>query len=128
MAADGGVLIVDDDEDLRGMVEMVLNLEGYRVRAAGDGAEALAEVEREMPAVILLDMRMPVMDGWTFATRFRARYGPAAPIVVLTAAADARQRAQDIGAEDFLAKPFSLPALLWIVDRNLKTRAQPAQR
>lgn len=114
-----GVLVVDDDPDLSALLEMVLVDAGYRVRTAPDGRAALAAVEEEMPAVILLDMRMPVMNGWEFARAFRARHGRASPIVVVTAAENARLRAEEIGAEGWLAKPFDLDDVLSTVERQL---------
>jgi CheY-like chemotaxis protein len=113
------VLVVEDDPSMRQMVEDILTDEGYRVRTAEDGQAALEEIERALPGLILLDMRMPRMNGWEFAKEFRARYGRGAPIVVLTAAADARQRAADVEAEGFLGKPFNLDDLLGLVERFL---------
>lgn len=113
------VLVVEDDQDLSSLLEMVLADAGHRVRTAPDGRAALAAVAEEMPGVILLDMRMPVMNGWEFAREFRARYGRACPIVVVTAAENARLRAEEIGAEDWLAKPFDLDDVLYTVERQL---------
>jgi DNA-binding response OmpR family regulator len=113
------VLVVEDDQDLSSLLEMVLADAGHRVRTAPDGRAALAAVAAEMPGVILLDMRMPVMNGWEFAREFRARYGRACPIVVVTAAENARLRAEEIGAEDWLAKPFDLDDVLYTVERQL---------
>jgi CheY-like chemotaxis protein len=111
------VLVVEDDADLLGLMEMILAEAGHTVRTAADGRQALARVAEEMPAVILLDMRMPVMSGWEFAREFRARYGHAAPIVVVTAAENAKARAAEIGAEAWLAKPFDLDDVLLVVAR-----------
>ena len=80
----GVILVVDDDEDLLTLVAMVLSDEGYTVATARDGLEGLREVEHEMPDLILLDMKMPVMNGWRFASELRARYPRRAPIVVLS--------------------------------------------
>ena len=79
------ILVVEDDPDLLALVEMFLAESGRRVRTAPEGRAALARVAEEMPGLILLDMRMPVMNGWEFAREFRARYGRACPIVVVTA-------------------------------------------
>lgn len=111
------VLVVEDDPDMRQLVEEILTDEGYRVHTAGDGQAALDEVARELPAMILLDMRMPRMNGWEFARAFRERYGRRAPIVVLTAAADARARAAEIEADGYLGKPFELTDLVRTVGR-----------
>jgi DNA-binding response OmpR family regulator len=114
----GGVLVVEDDADLSTLLEMVIADAGFPVRTAPDGAEALARVGEEMPALILLDMRMPVMNGWEFAREFRARHGHAATIVVVTAAENARARAEEVGAEGFLEKPFELDDVLAVVERH----------
>ena len=114
------VLIVEDDPDLLDMMEIVLDAAGYPVRKALHGKEALDLVALEMPAVILLDMKMPVMDGWEFAQRFRQLYGDAAVVVVVTAAADARLRAEEIGASDYLAKPFEIDELVRCVERHYR--------
>jgi DNA-binding response OmpR family regulator len=113
------VLVVEDDADLAALVEMIVAEAGYDVRRASDGAEALARVEEEMPALILLDMRMPGMNGWEFAREFRARWGRAAPIVVVTAAEDARQRAREIDADGWLEKPFEIEDVLSTLHRFL---------
>ena len=113
------VLVVDDDPDLLGLVQLLLEGVGYRVITAGEGQEALSRVAEKMPDLILLDMKMPGMNGWDFARAFRQRYDRAAPIVVLTAAEDARKRAEEIGAEGYLGKPFDIDELIRIVERNL---------
>ena len=85
------VLVVDDDEDMIEVIELVLHDAGYATRTAMNGQQALDAVARSMPALIVLDMLMPVMNGWQFAREFRARYGPGVPIVVATAAEHVRQ-------------------------------------
>src|SRR4051794_14647362 len=104
------ILVVDDDQILREMIETMVDMAGYRVRSAEDGRDALDRVAEEMPRLILLDMMMPRMDGWQFAERFYALYGHACPIVVVTAAPDASARAEQIGADGFLDKPFTIEA------------------
>lgn len=120
------VLVVEDDPDLLALEEAALAEAGYRVAVAVDGIEALERVDREMPGVILLDMRMPRMSGWEFAREFRSRYGNACPIVVVTAAENARLRAQEIGAAAWLEKPFDLEEVLRMVERHLGPPAAPA--
>jgi CheY-like chemotaxis protein len=114
-----GVLVVEDDPDLLALMEMILEDAGHRVRTAPEGRAALERVAEEMPGVILLDMRMPVMSGWEFAREFRARHGRAAPIVVVTAAENAQARAAEIGADGCLAKPFDMGDVLGAVARHL---------
>ena len=106
------VLVVDDDESIRQFIEMALGDDGFDVALAEEGAVALAASERFRPDVILLDMRMPGVDGWRFAEAYRAGPGPHAPILVLTAARDAAKYAAEIGADAHLAKPFELAELL----------------
>jgi DNA-binding response OmpR family regulator len=120
---DGSVLVVEDDVDLSSLLEMILRDAGYAVRTAGDGEQALARVGEQMPGLILLDMRMPVMNGWEFAREFRERHGRAAPIVVVTAAENARLRAEEIGADAWLEKPFELDAVLETVERHVRRGA-----
>ena len=114
------VLVVEDEEDIRDFVAMVLDGEGYRVSTAPNGAVALDEVGREAFDLILLDMRMPVMDGWSFARAYRQSNGPHAPIVVLTAARDAAERAAQIQAQGYLGKPFDLNDLLRMVAHHMR--------
>lgn len=106
------VLLVDDDIDLVELVTLILTESGYRVIVAEEGQDALEKVAQGMPGVILLDMRMPGMDGWQFAREFRARHDRLAPIVVLTAANDPEQRAREIDADGYLGKPFEIDDLV----------------
>ena len=94
------VLVVDDDPDVRDTVVLALEDEGFAVLEAAHGAAALEVVAHAEPAVILLDMRMPVVDGWEFARRYRELPVPHAPIVVLSAAADARLGEREQEARD----------------------------
>ena len=122
-----GVLVVEDDPDLSGLMKIILGDAGHPVRVAENGAVALARVAEEMPGVILLDMRMPVMNGWEFAREFRARHGRAARIVVVTAAENARLRAQEIDADGWLEKPFELEAVLDAVTQHLAATSPEAR-
>jgi two-component system, chemotaxis family, chemotaxis protein CheY len=110
------ILAVDDDPSIRTTVADILSAEGYRVITAANGVEALSIIEQVHPALILLDMRMPVMDGWAFARELAARR-MTVPVVVMTAAQDARRWAQEIGAAAALAKPFDLLDLLDVVEK-----------
>ncbi len=109
------VLIVEDDADMQEVMALTLEGAGYHVTRASNGQEALDAVERSLPDVILLDMRMPVMDGWTFAARFHQRHGFRVPIVVCTAAEDAPRRAREVQAAGVLSKPFELDDLLYTI-------------
>jgi two-component system chemotaxis response regulator CheY len=105
------ILVVDDDDLVRGFVEAALTDKGYEVVEARDGAMALTLLGSVPPDLILLDMRMPGMNGWDFAAAYHQRPGPRAPIVVLTAAADAASYAAQINAEAYLSKPFRISQL-----------------
>lgn len=109
------VLIVDDEPDIRATVAAMLEIEGYIVAEAANGAEALLAIEQRAPDVILLDMRMPVLDGWGFAAELRRR-GHRTPIVVMTAARDAAHWASEIAAAAFVSKPFGFDDLIGAVE------------
>ena len=114
--AEAPILVVDDDESIRQTVSEILEVEGYQVAAAANGEEALVRLEETPPALVLLDMRMPVLDGWGFARVLRER-GIRLPILVMTAAQSARTWAEEIGADGYVAKPFDLQDLLDQVQR-----------
>src|SRR5437764_8860049 len=117
---DRPILVVDDDPTILATVSEALDLEGFPVVTATNGAEALDEVTRHRPSLVLLDMRMPVLDGWGFMRVIRER-GLTLTVVVMTAAADAGRWGREIGAEAVLAKPFELDELVRAVQR-LRTR------
>jgi|SRR5205823_267566 len=111
------ILVVDDDATIREALATLLTMEGYRVDAAANGAEALQAVERELPALVILDMHMPMVDGWAFAEAARAR-GFDPPILVVTATATSAERAaREIAAAGFMAKPFDIAELLEAVEK-----------
>jgi two-component system chemotaxis response regulator CheY len=106
------VLVVDDDPDILDAICDILEAEGYRVSRARHGVEALAQIDAERPAVILLDLMMPVMDGVAFARALRERPADAkVPILVISADGNP-QRAAAVGAQGYLAKPFDIEVLL----------------
>ena len=111
MLAEPPILVVDDDDSIRQTVAEILSVEGYPVESASNGEEALARVAEKTPGLVLLDMRMPVLDGWGFARELRQR-GIKLPILVMTAAQNARRWAEEIGADGFVPKPFDLNELL----------------
>src|SRR5689334_21027044 len=101
------ILVIDDDFSIREILSDVLSDEGYAVSSASNGAEGLIALEHSLPALVLLDMRMPVLDGWEFARTLRER-GLSIPIIVMTAAQDARQWAQEVGATGFSQNHLTL--------------------
>lgn len=112
MAESKTVLIVEDDEDILSFVELLLGGEGFRVRMARDGQEGLQSVSEEPPDVILLDLTLPGMEAGEFVTRVRSESGRRIPIVILSGVRDLGRRAQELGADDFLAKPFEVDELI----------------
>ncbi len=111
--------MVDDDRDLLELMAYVLSADGFVVRTATDGREALREIGEEMPGLILLDMKMPGMNGWEFASEFRARYNYSAPIVIVTAAENAEKRAHEVGAAGWISKPFDVGLLVQVARRHV---------
>ncbi len=118
---DDYILVLDDDAATREMVSQILYYAGYRVDAVADGLDGLAALERKRPALILLDMRMPVMNGWEFAGPLQER-GVQTPVAVMTAGECARLWAEDIRASGYLSKPFEFDSLLQVVDHFLPRR------
>jgi two-component system, OmpR family, response regulator MprA len=112
-AAGGSVLVVEDDERVRESIGRVLAYEGYDVRTATDGVEALAAVADAPPDVIVLDIMMPRLDGLELCRQLR-RQGDATPLLMLTARHEVGDRVAglDAGADDYLVKPFALDELL----------------
>ena len=103
------VLVVDDDPDILEALSEILEAEGFEIRRARNGKEALERLEPDPPQLILLDLMMPVMDGWEFAQRMRQRPSVAGiPLIVLSADRNVGSKATDIGAVGHLAKPFEL--------------------
>lgn len=109
------VLLVEDNELNRDMLTRRLNRAGFVVRAAGDGEAALAEMRESAPDVVLLDMNLPVKDGWTTCREAREDPGLAGlKIIALTAHAmgEDRDRAMEAGCDDYATKPVDFPDLL----------------
>ena len=114
------ILVVDDDPDILSTVSDILEFEGYKVERALNGAEGLKVIDRIRPWLVLLDMRMPVLNGWDFA-RILKEQGINLPILVMTAAQDAQRWAHEIGAKGYVAKPFDLTDLLSAVEMQKHT-------
>ena len=106
------VLVVDDDPDILDAICDILEGEGYRVARARHGMEALEKVAQERPALILLDLMMPVLDGLGFAQALRERPSDEHVAIVVISADGNPQKAAAVGARGFLAKPFDIDALL----------------
>lgn len=119
------ILVVEDDDDIRELIAALLSEEGFTVDTARDGRDALRVVAERMPQLIVLDMRMPVMDGWEFAARFHATYGSRVPLIVLTAAEDVRKRALEVSAAAWVSKPFDLGTFMGVIERVARKGPAP---
>jgi two-component system response regulator MprA len=112
MSALARVLVVEDDADIAGVLRRSLGMEGYEVRIAGDGVDALAQASLFSPDAVVLDLGLPRLDGVEVCRRLRDEGD--VPILVLTArdALEARVEGLDSGADDYLVKPFEREELL----------------
>jgi len=122
------VLVVDDDETIRGLITLNLELEGFEVATAVDGLDALAKAAAVQPAVVTLDVMMPRLDGWATAQRLRADPATAdIKVVLLSARAQEAdlQRGTRIGVDAYLTKPFDPDDLIDIVRRLAGPAAAP---
>jgi CheY-like chemotaxis protein len=119
------VLVVDDEPSLRALVAAALTDEGYAVATASNGAEALARVPDVDPCVIVLDLRMPMMDGWTFARTYYQHYDHRAHLIITTAEGQLRDLAA-LAPADVLPKPFDLDDFLATVDHWTKQHVAPS--
>jgi CheY-like chemotaxis protein len=120
-SAQGYILVVEDDPSVRDVVTEALELAGYRVRAVGDGRQALEIVGQERPLVVLLDLMMPGLDGWQAQERL-AELAPDVPLIVMSALARAQARADRYRAAGYLPKPFNIDELLDVVERAIRGR------
>ena len=111
------VLVIDDDEHMLSLLGEVLGTEGYEVVGAMDGAAAIGAIRRSRPDLILLDLMMPVLDGFSFLDLYRQLPGPHAPVIVITAAARAQREEVAEKADEVILKPFSVDHVLQIVNR-----------
>lgn len=120
------ILVADDDPEMVSIIDEALSYKGYRVVTARNGKEALDRVADERPQLILLDMKMPVMDGWAFTKLLREKHGRTIPIVVITAMEDSQLRADELGAEGELGKPFNMQQLFEVVEDMLPATTSSA--
>ena len=112
------VLVVDDEPQVVWMLQFSLEAEGYQTLSARDGRAALDEVREHHPSVVLLDIMMPVMDGWAFLEELQALPADERPrVIVVSARSSLRDRAKaaELGADAFVAKPFNVDDLLVVL-------------
>ncbi len=124
------ILVVDDEKHIVELAKLYLQKEGYRVEDAYDGIEALAKIRSQRPALVVLDLMLPEMDGWEVCRQIRGESD--IPIIMLTARGDDVDKivGLEIGADDYLTKPFNpreLVARIRAVLRRYEKAAQPEQ-
>ena len=125
MAEARKILVVDDEQQLALALKIRLQSRGYEVATAGDGQQALELIEQTPPDLIVLDVLMPVMDGYSCLREINTRFGRSKlPIIILTA----RDRMKDLfdleGIEDYVVKPFDHEDLIARIERTFKRRAE----
>ena len=123
------LLLVEDDKDIRETLAEILVEEGYQVRAAKDGREALRSLDsaEQLPALILLDLMMPVMDGWKFREEQRKNAAWAdIPIVVISADGRVADRLDSIDAAAYVRKPLDIEELVEVIARAARPRPEPS--
>ncbi len=111
------ILIVDDSDDLAQVIADFLSMFGYHVHTAKDGLDALQCLERKAMDIVVSDIHMPRMDGYTLMTEIKSRY-PETPIILITgfSVSEAKKMAFEKGANAFVAKPFHLKDLKGVID------------
>ena len=122
------ILLVEDHEMNRDMLSRRLQKKGYEVVIAADGQQGITMAQSEAPALILMDMSLPVLDGWEATRQLKATPGTRSiPIIALTAHAMSgdRERAMEAGADDFDTKPVDLARLLEKIEALLAREAAP---
>ncbi len=114
------IFVIEDDPGISFVLSELLEGEGFKVQVAENGVVALELLQKHgVPSLILLDMIMPKMNGWEFAKEFTEKYDHLCPIIAMTAAADAKQRAKDINAVDLIEKPFDFDQFLATIKKHI---------
>ena len=119
------ILVVEDDRNISDLIQMYLVKEGFEVRIAADGGKAIAEFQKSVPDLILLDIMLPVMDGWAVCAKIRET--SKVPIIMLTAKSEVFDRIQglEMGADDYIVKPFEMKDLLARINAVLRRTEIP---
>ena len=119
------ILVVEDDRNICDLIQMYLVKEGFDVRIAGDGGKAIEEFQKQAPDLILLDIMLPVMDGWAVCAKIRET--SKVPIIMLTAKGEVFDRIQglEMGADDYVVKPFEMKELIARINAVLRRTEIP---
>ena len=114
------ILVVEDDRNICDLIHMYLVKEGFDVRIAGDGGKAIEEFQKQVPDLILLDIMLPVMDGWSVCAKIRET--SKVPIIMLTAKGETFDKVLglELGSDDYVVKPFSLIELTARIKANIR--------
>lgn len=113
------VLVVDDDDELAEVLRQALRESGYAVATVGHGAAALELIGQIQPDLILLDLRMPIMDGWSFVAQYRRSGKAGGRIVLLSGHPNVREITVSLGADAYVGKPFEMTELLRTLEQQL---------
>ena len=119
------ILVVEDDKHISDLIQMYLVKEGFDVRIAGDGGKAIEEFHKQVPDLILLDIMLPVMDGWAVCAKIRET--SKVPIIMLTAKGEVFDRIHglEMGADDYIVKPFEMKELIARINAVLRRTEIP---
>ena len=119
------ILVVEDDNNISRLIKMYLDKEGFEVRIADDGGKAVDEFKAQEPDLVLLDVMLPVLDGWGVCARIRET--SKCPIIMLTAKGelDDKLHGLEMGADDYLVKPFEMPELIARINAVLRRTEIP---
>jgi CheY-like chemotaxis protein len=115
------ILVIDDDEDIRALIHLALTTEGYQVVEASNGQQALDQLQRWTPNLIVLDMHMPLMNGWTFLMHYLHDDRPHPPIIAMSSQVINAQLIP--GIISFIAKPFDIARLVQFIRANTAASA-----
>ena len=119
------ILIVEDDPNISELVQMYLEKEGYHTKIAADGGQGVALFRQVRPDLVLLDIMLPVMDGWAVCRKIRET--SKVPIIMLTAKSEVFDRIQglEMGADDYIVKPFEMKELIARINAVLRRTEIP---
>jgi DNA-binding response OmpR family regulator len=113
------ILIIEDDPTISYCTQYYFEMQGYDALTAQNGFEALELLKNiEMPNIILLDMKMPIMNGAKFSSEFLAKFDHRAPVIVMAASSNVEQQTRDISANGWIRKPFDFERLLEMVKKH----------
>ena len=119
------ILVVEDDRNISDLIRMYMEKEGFEVRSVYDGGKAIEEFEKQAPDLVLLDIMLPVMDGWAVCGKIRET--SKVPIIMLTAKSEVNDRITglEMGADDYIVKPFEMKELMARINAVLRRSEIP---